>query len=645
MKRIILCMVLVASVIYASAQADVPQFGKIDPSELRKADCEYDKDAEAEVLIDYANMSYIASANLVTTEVQYRVRLKILKEKGLDRANITLPYYHEQNSENITKIEAYTYNTDPSGQVVSTKLEKSSIYDKKVNKRWSEVVFSMPNVKVGSIIEYRYKKSSKGFDLNNWYFQQDIPVRYSCYNVAIPSYLRFIEDAHTYLPVDVKKKEGSGAGIIYKTYVMKNIPALRVEPYMSTPRDYLQKLAFRLVAIDIPGQPIHQISSTWKQMGRILMEDEDFGSVIKKNINLPADVEQKIKSVNSAEQKMVIIYDFVRKNMTWDDKYSIWALDGIKRAWEKRAGNSGEINLILINLLKDAGLKVFPLMVSTRSNGRLNTFSPSLNQFNNVMAYVEIDSAYYVLDGTDKITPYTMIPQDVSFTEAMLVRSKEEIKWVTLNPQKRYEINVFLQGELSDDGFLKGKAVIRSYGYSRTDRLSQWKKGKEKFTETYFNNAYPNIKIEDFNLKNDSNDLQPLEQTVQFALPINSSGEYSYFTSNLFLGLEKNAFIAEKRFADIEFGYNQNYSFVGLFSIPKNYKIEELPKNIRMIMPDTSISLLRVFDSTENQLSIRVSLDFKRPVFFVDEYEPFREFYKLLYETLNEQIVLRRKED
>ncbi|HEY1113215.1 MAG TPA: DUF3857 domain-containing protein, partial [Chitinophagaceae bacterium] len=316
MKRLFLCFALsigYLSLFAQKTQKDIPSFGKLDPSEFTQNDCTYDKDAEAEVLLDYADMAYIASANLVTTEVQYRVRIKILKEKGLDRANITIPYYHEGNDEQISRLEAVTFTRDASGAVVSTKLEKNNIYDKKVNKRWSEMVFSMPNVKVGSVIEYKYKKISKGFNLSNWYFQRDIPVRYSCYNVSLPTFLRFAESARVYLPVEVKKEEGANKK--YQSYIMRNIPALRVEPFMSTPKDYLQKLEFRLMAIDSPGEPVRNMTSSWKTVGKTLLEDEDFGSVIKKNINLPEDMAQKLKGLTDKHQKMVVIHDYVRQNM------------------------------------------------------------------------------------------------------------------------------------------------------------------------------------------------------------------------------------------------------------------------------------------------------------------------------------------
>ncbi len=71
--------------------------------------------------------------------------------------------------------------------------------------------------------------------------------------------------------------------------------------------------------------------------------------------------------------------------MTWDGIENIWALNGVKSAWKDKNGTSGEINLILINLLKDAGIKVLPMMVSTHANGRIATTFPDIYQFNKVV--------------------------------------------------------------------------------------------------------------------------------------------------------------------------------------------------------------------------------------------------------------------
>ena len=111
----------------------------------------------------------------------------------------------------------------------------------------------------------------------------------------------------------------------------------------------------------------------------------------------------------------------------------------------------------------------------------------------------------------------------------------------------------------------------------------------------------------------------------------------------MFTGLEKNPFVADNRFSDIYFGVNQSYSIVANISIPSGYQFEELPKDVRMVMPDTSITITRRIAAQDNQVGVRISLDFKKPYFTVQEYPAFKEFYKKLFALLNEQIAIKRK--
>ena len=107
--------------------------------------------------------------------------------------------------------------------------------------------------------------------------------------------------------------------------------------------------------------------------------------------------------------------------------------------------------------------------------------------------------------------------------------------------------------------------------------------------------------------------------------------------------LEKNEFISDKRFTDVEFGYTQYYNMFTTLYFPGNLELEELPKNIKIIMPDTSIVLQRFVSKNENTIAMRYSIEIKRPTFYADEYDFFKEFYAKLYEILNEQIVFKKK--
>mgnify|MGYP001548075516 FL=1 len=124
---------------------------------------------------------------------------------------------------------------------------------------------------------------------------------------------------------------------------------------------------------------------------------------------------------------------------------------------------------------------------------------------------------------------------------------------------------------------------------------------------------------------------------------MNASGEYNYFTITLFQGLEKNPFIADERQTDIDFNYPQSYTLVGRVSIPDGYEFDELPHNISMIMPDTSIVLRRLLQADSSSIQFRINLDFSKTFYSAADYPLLQEFYKKLFNTLNEQIVIKKK--
>jgi hypothetical protein len=184
MRKLSLFTVLVINSLYLFAQKELPAFGTIDKADLSMKECEFDKDAEAYKLLSYGDVRYVMTGEDFAIKTERRARVKILKDKGLEQANIKIQYYSKARFEDVSSITAYTYNLDDAGEIVKTKLEKSSIYNKALNNRVSEISFTMPNVKVGSVIEYRYTDTKKSIaSLDDWYFQDDVPTRISMYRI------------------------------------------------------------------------------------------------------------------------------------------------------------------------------------------------------------------------------------------------------------------------------------------------------------------------------------------------------------------------------------------------------------------------------------------------------------------------------
>ena len=624
---------------------DIPPFGKVEKAELAMKECDFDEKAVAEVLIDDAELDYVIGSTGM--EMSRRVRIKILSDKGLDHANIHLVYWSDKNEEDIRSLEAQTYNLDAGGNIIVTKVDKKLVYEKKLNKKQTEKVFAFPDVKAGSVIEYKYKKT--GLGLIDWYFQESIPVKFSHFKIDFPR--EVIVNVRPFCSRAFEEKNQTSASRYTKDYVMRNVPAFHDEPYIINEDFYRDRLETKVIALEIGG--MHEnLSTNWVKVIDYLMSDVDFGVQLKKNIPRTADLDEKLKNITDPYLRMKIIYKYVQDNMQWNEYTGIWALDGVKSAWKDKKGTVGEINLILVNLLKDADLIAHPVLVSTHENGVVNTtdagtlLDPGFLQFDKVMAYVEIGDKVYVLDASEKQTPVHLIPEDVRMTEGLVIEKIETSQWgwKTLydkNMMARDLISV--NGSIDETGKMNGEVTILSYDYSRIDRLPIAKKGKDKFIEACLKDENPGLAVDDVSFENLDNDSLPLIQKIKFSQALNSSGDYRYFSSNILTGREKNPFIADSRFSDVFFGCNQNLMILGNFVIPDGYEFEALPKNIKMIMPDTSISIVRRTQLQGNMLLTQIQLNFQKPYYPASQYDELHEFYKQLFDLLNEQFVIRKK--
>ncbi len=615
-------------------------FGKIDKADLLATSCPYDKDASAEVISNTGEYTFDFINDTYSQTLRRHVRIKILKEKGLEFTNVKLVYL-DKIREQITNLTAATYNLDASGEIITTKLEKNLIYDKKVNSFSSQKVFTMPNIKAGSIIEYKYTIVNS--DRREWFLQQEIPVRYSKFTVDFPSIVDIYLKPFCIQPYE--SKDLSEFRHTIKTFTMQNIPGLQNEAFMSCYRDYLQRIEVWPTAIMINNIK-RPLLRSWTEKTKNMMQDESFGLQLKKSIPRTADLDLALHKISDPFQKMNTIYDYVRTNMAWDGVENIYALSGVKSAWKDKKGTAGEINLILVNLLKDAGLDAYPMVVSTHDNGAVSGLFPDFSQFNKVMALVKMEGRQYVLDGTDKYTPSYLIPEEVMNTEGLVFDDSNPNKywWAELWNENSMEKDVVaFQAKISESGEMDGQAAIRSMDYSRIKRARTYLHSKDEFANRYGLASTESIKIDGLELEGVEKDSVPLVQKFNFHTTLNKSGDYSYFSTNLFTGMTRNPFIADNRHSDVFFGTNQSHVIVASISIPEGYEFEELPHNLRLTMEDKSLSITRMVVAENGVLNARITLEYKRPVYSAEEYPVLKEFYKKMYELLDEQFVIRKK--
>lgn len=640
MIRLILIAYLLLFFNIIHAQDKLPSFGKIDKADLEMKDCEFDPGSEAVVLIDLGEIMFDYFQNVGwQSTIEYRVRIKVLKASGIHRSEITIGYFAKNSVQQISNISGVSFNLDPAGKIVETSLEKKAVYNKPISKSYSEVSFALPDVRVGTVFEYKYKIISKSYSyIPSWNFQQSIPVRYSAYSTTIPEFFQFTTQVTSRQDMMKKIDKYSDKST---WFIMHNIPALKDEPFSSGKKDYIQRVDFQLSKIEAPAYSYYEtIRTTWPKIITELLEDDDFGLAIKRKLRGTDVLDAELHDAKTTKDKVRMIYNYVQSNMQWNRSYSKYTENGIKDAWDKKNGNIADINFILINLLRDARVDATPVLASTKNNGAINTLFPFLNQFNCVLAYVKDGDDIYIMNAADKYNPFYLLPDDVLNTNALLV-DKTNGGLIEMFSDKKFVSDIHFLCNTDAAGNVTGEATIISSGYARNVMMGKSKsKGDKSFLEE---NDGIDLKIDSLSIKNEKDELLPLEQKLSFNGSLQSSGEYLFLPCTLFGGLDKNPFIAENRVMDIDFGYPKSYSISGAYVLPEQYIVQGLPKNTKMLLPDTSILLTRLVQHDGNVVSFLFKLELNASGYTADSYPYIKEFYRKLYEILDERIVLKKK--
>ena len=637
LQSLFLTCIFSASGSLITAKGQSVSFGSFSPQELAIKECSFDKGAEAVIIYDKGVSNFNEEYNLITLR---NTRFKILKESGIERANIRIPFYSNDGFEFISNIEAVVITENADGSVVKSNLEKKNIFTKKVNRLYSEVSFALPNVKVGSIIEYRYTSHMKNYaGLKDWEFQSELPVMFSSYNLApIPNseFAYSVYKKH-YFPINIKPNN-SGGTILFE---MSNIPGLRDEAYITSPRKYLQRVIFQFSSFK-SYYGTKKYTNTWKELANELINEKNFGGQVTKSLSKNAEIKSLLEDSLAAYNKMLSIHNYVKSNFVWDDIYSKYAENSLRDVVEKRKGNSGEINLLLVNLLKSAGLDAFPLLVSERSNGSVDTSYPYIDQFNKVVAYVNVDGSAYVLDGTDYQTPSFLLPFNLSNTVGFIVDKKKFGLVILANTKQKQSNVVAIQGVINENGIINASAVVSNHHYSKIPNEARYKRDKAKYREDFFQ-PHLFLKAESFEVQGTDADSAALKHDVKYSYDLKKAGGYHLLQYNLFTGFNKNPFISDNRFSDIDFGVKYATTLAADFTLPSNLIIESLPKNKKLITPDRSMSVSRELQKVDNRVSILVRINFDRIRYTPEEYDMVRDFYKELLDLLNEPILLKDK--
>ena len=657
----------------ARAQTEPIKFGQIDATDLTAAPFAADSAAGAVVLCDYGRSRLVGYRDGFRVVFERVTRVKILKKSGYGAATVEIPLYHRDgNQEEITNLRGFTYNL-VGGQVQKTKLDATGVFLEKRSPRVNVRRFTLPGVREGAVVEYAYTLSSDFlFNFQNWVFQGPYPVRWSEYRTSIPVFYKYkiIYQSNQPLAVDqattgatnlVVDRAGSlSAGTANSSYaimapteqhqwVLKNVPPLREEAYTTAPADYEARIDFQLLGEQWPEQEYRDLTDSWAKINARLLADDNFGQqldrggFLKEPMGALADRYPDPVARTAAVRQAIMAA--VRYNGT--NHYATEA--NLRKAYDAHSGSSADVNLLLIAALRQAGLPAQPVLLSTRTHGRVSQTYPLLDKFNYVVALVpDADGHDLLVDATDPDLPCGTLPERCLNQTGRLIApgpGAADGRWVDLRPSQRYVHFRKASLTLDAQGGLAGQVHEEYAGYAGADTRGELTRLGEKKYAAQLAQRHSYWALAPVTVSAREEVQKPLALDYAFTRAANDGAPAgTLYLSPLHEFLDdQNPFTQEDRSFPVDFGAPQEETLLVALALPAGYELAETPRPAVVDLPNNGGRFVYQVTSLGGTVQLASRLALHKPVYTAAEYAHLREFYRLMLEKQAEKLVIRKK--
>lgn len=623
------------------------EFGKLGNAEINLTQYNKDLSAEAVVLFDTGESFFASTENGFEVVYERRTRIKILSEAGLNYAEFEIPYYREGNIyEKIYDFVGYTYNP-VDGKLNKTAVNISDAHDEKINEFWTLKKIAMPDVRVGSIVEIKYKLISQHvFNLRDWEFQWGIPVVFSQYKVKmIPfySYSWLLQGANKF---DVKESyEDTGTNRQFgpvsfrdmvHIYGMKDVPALKDEEFITTRQDYIIKIDFQLAKINHLNGSVEKILTTWPNMLKELSGHSDFGRYIDKSQKIEKKLLDQGEMANlSKPEKFNYIVNYVKENYKWDGYNAKFATKSPNDFVKDKIGNTAEINLFLTGLLRSVGIDANPVILSTRSNGKIKYDYPYNHFFNYVVVLADIDGKLTLTDATEMYCSNERIPVKAINDKGLVVKG-EEPQWVQLKSLVSSKIQTNILAEIKDDSV--DAKIVKSYTeYDALAMRNGVGEDANKIKEGISEEGYV-IDEASISVSNAEKITEPYVLKYDVKVQTEKINEKLYVSPFLREPIKSNPLKQNTRTYPIDMTYPIIRVFNAVVTIPEGYQADFIPQDteIKNNLFELSYKVIK----EANRINVIFQYYFKSSEYSADNYARIKSYFYEIVKKGNEKIVL-----
>jgi hypothetical protein len=675
-KLVLFTIPLLFAINTSYSQKPIFEYGKITAKDmdLEKYREKY-PNAAAVIIGDIGECKFnLETVDRVHARFQYvftrTTRIMILNESGLNYGSIMIPYYEGDNAKMvITNFRANVHNINKN-KVSSTRIRQRAGRVVAYESQLRSLNFDLPDIKPGSVLEYRYTIVSDFYRrLPEWKFQSVIPVEHSEYNLDLPAFFNYRLRYRGFEELSVNTQRAYTESLRYKKtsdvygtsidagdvvvnvtgtryrWVAKNMPPIIAEPYIDNINNYISAISFELLTMDVTqydhNTVVTHYANTWDEVADALNGNQDFGGFIiqastalRKKINLESN-EELWDNINTA-------YDVIKKNVKWNNTYSVTARRTPEEVLKNGRGNSAEVNLLLCVILQELGISANPVVLSTIDNVKL-TESPTFSELNYVIVAVTGNSGEQIfLDATEALLPAGYLPIRALNEKGVLIHSNRAQLIDLKNPKskstvKNYTFKLKESGDFEghfEHQYLDYYSYLASIGYN--------KKGDEYFLAQLKKHSGVRISEFEINLPKIKGEPFVVKGIVKLSGAIDDVEGKLQFKPLLLETMEKHPFMAETRRFPIEFFVTQTEEVNITIEIPENIRINSLPAP-HTVLWGRNFKYDYKISEEDNTISLSTNLELMESNIPADRHNGIVDFFNRIVRKNSESIILERK--
>jgi len=354
----------------------------------------------------------------------YYARIKVLTENGKELATVELPYL--RGNDKVADIKGRTIHADGTIYPLTVKPEDlmvSRTGELQIGKK----VFTLPNVEVGSILEYRYdlRYDDNEFSSPQWEIQRPYFVHAAHYSFT--PFKAFMPEGTPDTATSMYLTDSRGrtvnsliwwnrlpAGVTMKTSINGSYTVDVTDVSPIPDEDWMPPIASFLYKVQFYYKSASTAQDFWITDSKLWSKDvEKFAETSKPlkaavgSLVAPGDSDlDKAEKLYAAVQALDNTDYSRRKTATEMKQLKLKEATHAEDTWAQKSGDSEDIAMLYLAMLRAAGLTAYAVKVVDRNEGVFDPTYLNLDQLDTTLVELDAGGRRIALDPGEKMCPF-----------------------------------------------------------------------------------------------------------------------------------------------------------------------------------------------------------------------------------------------